>query len=380
MNCLCCGSATEELIDFGAQPLVNTYAVTEKYPLIVHRCVTCRHLQLAEHIDPRILYKDYAYHSGTGQIALDYFKQFARFAVSYHPQARTVLDIACNDGSQLDAFAALGLLTYGVEPAANLAVIAEAKGHTVRPAFFEDIAFHSDTKYNIITAQNVLAHTPRPQEFLKKCASIMDGDSRLFVATSQANLIINGECDTIYHEHVSYFNVNSMMRLSTRVGLRILDIQMQDIHGTSYVFVFGKGGTPTENVVARYEWECLVGLMDQPIYDWWLRHIRNKIKRLAENVFRYRDEGYYMVGCGAAAKGISMLNMADTKLEMLFDNTEAKWHQRTSGMPIKPFREIANLSEEKVAFVVLAWNVGFEIRQNILALRNNSADVFIEAR
>lgn len=380
MNCLCCGSATEELIDFGPMPLVNTYAVTEKYPLVVDRCTTCRHLQLAEWIDPRILYKDYAYCSGTGQIALDYFKQFARFALSYHPQAKRVMDIASNDGSQLDAFGALGLITFGVEPAKNLAEISSKKGHWTECQFLEDASFRFEQTFDIITAQNVLAHTPRPQEFLEKCASIMDGNSRLFVATSQANLIINGECDTIYHEHVSYFNVNSMMRLATRVGLRILDIQMQDIHGTSYVFVFGKGGAPAENVVARFEWECLVGLMDLPIYDWWVRHIRDKIRRVAENIEKYRAEGYYLVGCGAAAKGISMLNMAETKLECLYDNTETKWNKVTSDMLIRPFGEIANLQQEKVAFVVLPWNVGFEVRKNILALRNNSSDVFIEAR
>jgi 2-polyprenyl-3-methyl-5-hydroxy-6-metoxy-1,4-benzoquinol methylase len=359
-------------------PLVNTYNVKEKYPLSVNRCVSCCHLQLNEFVSPSILYRDYSYCSGTGRTALDYFSDFARTAISYVLNARTVLDIASNDGSQLDAFKEQGLETFGVDPALNLAEISSAKGHHIRAEFFEDTNYNQ--KFDIITAQNVVAHTPEPLRFLENCSRIMADHSRLFIATSQANMIVNGECDTIYHEHVSYFNAHSMIKLAAKAGLIVLDIIMHDIHGTSYVFVLGKTGIPSSRVEQRMEWEQVVGMMSMPIYTWWTKHVLDKITRVGDVIQQYRDDGYYTVGCGAAAKGISMLNMANVRLDALFDNTPTKMGRWTSRMFICPFENIKNLVNDKVLFVILAWNVGREIRHNVLKLRDNPEDVFIEAR
>src|SRR6266478_935779 len=155
-KCLCCNGEVTPLIDFGPMPLVNTYIIRDKFPLAVNRCVDCCHLQLHEFVDPKILYRDYAYCSGTGRTAFDYFRDFARTALSYVPQAKRVLDIASNDGSQLDAFKALGLETHGIDPAGNLAKIAAAKGHRITTAFFEDMTVDDEQQcFDIITAQNV---------------------------------------------------------------------------------------------------------------------------------------------------------------------------------------------------------------------------------
>ena len=361
-------------------PLVNTYGVTEKFPLAVNRCKVCCHLQLSEAVDPLVLYSDYAYCSGTGKTALGFFTEFARTALSYVPNAKRVLDIASNDGSQLDAFKALGLSTSGVDPAANLAEIAKAKGHAITVGLFEETFIPEGTTFDIITAQNVVAHTHRPMEFLSRCTDIMHKDSRLFIATSQANMVVLGECDTIYHEHISYFNAGSMMRLAERAGLRLLDIVMNDIHGTSYVFVLGTSGEPSVRVAQRIQWEKAVGLTRPGLYRWWKTHIAEKIERLGRTIDGFKGDGFFTVGCGAAAKGISMLNMAGVKLNVLADNTPTKHYKVTSGMLIMPFDEIANLQESKVLFVVLAWNVGLEIRRNVEQMRNRAEDVFIETR
>ncbi len=199
-------------------------------------------------------------------------------------------------------------------------------------------------------------------------------------------MIVNGECDTIYHEHVSYFNAHSMMKLAQKAGLIVLDIIMHDIHGTSYVFVLGKEKKPPYSwkahtrVIHRLEWERVVGMMDNPIYDWWESHVRDKIKRVADTIRKYHEDGYYVAGCGAAAKGISMLNMAKVKLDVIFDNTPTKMNRETCGMWISPFDQIAKIQREKVLFVILAWNVGLEIRREVLKLRDNPKDVFVETR
>lgn len=368
------------LMDFGQMPLANTYGVSERFPLAVNRCVGCCHVQLSEAVDPAILFSDYAYCSGTGRTAADFFRDFAKIAMAYVPDAKDVLDIASNDGSQLDAFKALGLATCGVDPAENLAPIASGKGHEILVSMFEDAQFVTGRTFDIITAQNVVAHTSRPVEFLKRCVAVMHEGSRLFIATSQANMIVNGECDTIYHEHISYFNSASMTRLAERAGLKVLDIIMHDIHGTSYVFVLGLTGEPSQNVKLRAQWERIVGLFSPSLYRWWQKNVARKIQLVRERITSFSKDHYFTVGCGAAAKGISMLNMAGVRLDVIVDNTPTKWHKRTSGMQIAPFTEVGSIKAEKVLFVVLAWNVGREIRQNVEALRNRPGDVFIEVR
>lgn len=379
-KCLCCDNEVVPLIDFGLMPLVNTYSVLDGYPLSINRCISCCHLQLNGFVSPEILYRDYTYQSGTGRTASEYFASFARTALSYFPTARSVLDVASNDGSQLDAFQALGIGTYGIDPAGNLARIASDKGHNIQVNFFENVEFDYGTVFDLITAQNVIAHTPNPFDFLQNCRRIMHDQSRLFIATSQANMVVNGECCTVYHEHVSYFNLHSMIKLAERAGLVVLDLLMPDIHGTSFVFVLGKSGMQSKQVEDRLEWEFLVGMMAPRLYQWWKSHVETKLERINQIITDYVKRGYYTVGLGAAAKGISLLNMADIKLDILADNTPTKWNKIASGMAIVPFDEIDKIVREKVLFVILAWNLRSELKENTLKLRDNPQDIFIEIK
>ena len=142
-QCVACGSDDLVLtLDLHDQPLANTYPTHADedepyYPLAVNRCRDCYHLQLTHIVDPELIYRDYAYVSGTSQTYLDYMFWFAKWCREYSDQWRGhVLDIGCNDGSQLDAFDKLGFNTYGVDPAENLYETSSAKGHKVVCGFW----------------------------------------------------------------------------------------------------------------------------------------------------------------------------------------------------------------------------------------------------
>lgn len=383
-RCLCCDGELAPLIDFGLQPLANTYDVTEKFPLAVNRCTECFHLQLSESVDPNILFRDYTYFSGTSKTALRFFDDFADTALSYVPNADGAIDIACNDGTQLDAFKKRGLTTYGVDPADNLVKLAAAKGHFVTRALFEDLGMCYSIRHPlIITAQNVLAHTPRPLDFLKTCAQLMRDNTRLFVTCSQANMIQMGQCDTIYHEHISYFNTFSMMKLINRAGLMLVDLLLNPIHGTSYVFVIAKQtmAPATFRISERFAEESLSGLFHAETYNQWVLRVHNKIAAFRGKVNALRDKGYLLVGCGAAAKGISLLNMAGVKLDCLIDTTPAKQWRIASGMVIWPFEHLAQFkADQPVAFIVLAWNFYDEIVENVKKQRDQPDDIFISTQ
>jgi 2-polyprenyl-3-methyl-5-hydroxy-6-metoxy-1,4-benzoquinol methylase len=374
-KCLCCESKVEPILDWGVMPLANNYNVKDKYPLRLNMCTECHHLQLDETVDPEIMFKEYPYFSGTSQTSKDFFNDFANDAIRYAPNAITVLDIACNDGTQLDSFKTLGLETFGIDPAENLAPISKAKGHTIYCGMFPNKELNKQS-FDIITAQNVVAHVPNPLEFLKGCKEKMHDTSILMIATSQANMIIGTEFDTIYHEHISYFNTLSMQKLCENAGLVLEDVYTHSIHGTSYIFVIRKVATKNP-VSTRIDKEFKCGLYEDCTYNKWVEDCYAKAADKRAEIESYKENGYTIVGCGAAAKGITFLNMSKTKVDFLVDTTPAKWYSETCDTMIYPFEYLKTLKDEKVLFVILAWNFATEITNNIKKFRNNPKDIFI---
>ena len=328
------------------------------------------------------MFKNYLYVSGTSQTLRDYFDWFARRTQEYFetPPA-TVLDIACNDGSQLNSFKALGLKTYGIDPAENLHPLSSANHDVVCDYFTDKYSYHYGSKnLDIITAQNVFAHNSYPLEFLKQCKEIMHDRSRLFIQTSQADMIKNNEFDTIYHEHLSFFNSSSMSALASRAGLYIIDIQKTPIHGNSYVFVMAKNPGARPSVQHQLDQEREQGLQDMNTYLTYADGCHTVIEDLNTTIAHYRDLGYVIVGYGAAAKGMTLLNFGQTSLDYIIDDNPLKQGLYTPGMniPIVSIDILEELRERPIAFVPLAWNFFKEIKGKIKANRDVASDVFIK--
>ena len=386
-ECLCCGSERLKLVlDLNEQPLANSFKKTAEedeptFPLCLNICEACTHLQLSHAVNPDLLFKNYLYVSGTSQTLRDYFDWFAKETLTYAPDAETVLDIACNDGSQLNSFKALGLKTYGVDPAENLHPLSSANHDVVCDYFTDKYAYHYGSKnLDIITAQNVFAHNSYPLEFLKQCKEIMHDASVLFIQTSQADMIRNNEFDTIYHEHLSFFNASSMSALAQRAGLYLIDIRKTPIHGNSYMFVFKKTAEDTSKVDAVLAEERALGLQDMNTYLAYADRASTIVEDLKQTIIHYRMLDYLIVGYGAAAKGNTLLNFGEVHLDYIIDDNPLKQGLYSPGMstPVVPISILDQYAETKVAFVPLAWNFFTEIRKNIKGKRDREGDVFIK--
>lgn len=386
-QCLACGSTNlHSALDLGQQPLANSYKKSagdeeDRYPLGVHLCHDCFHLQLSHTVDPEIIYKNYLYATGTNQTIKDYSAWFAEFCLESYEGASNVLDIGCNDGTQLNYFKALGLNTYGIDPAENLHPRSSAN-HNVVCDFFGPNAVDElkKVKYDIITAQNVCAHNPDPKSFLESCAKLMADDTVLFVQTSQADMVLNNEFDTIYHEHVNFFNANSMNELAKRVGLYLIDVVKAPIHGNSYIFILSKHSYNLYRVNNIIGLERAYGLLDLETYTRWAEHVKSLVTQLQEQIKQHREQGYKIVGYGAAAKGNTLLNYANIDLDFIVDDNELKQGLHTPGrsIPIVSIGRVEGLSQEdRVVFIPLAWNFFNEIRERILSARKNDQDVFL---
>lgn len=397
--CLACGSPNISLtLDLGEQPLANSYKDTaeeeqKKFPLAVNHCSDCFHVQLTHAVNPDLMFKDYLYVSGTSKTMKAHFEWFADYVDEWfylcnNRAPDTILDIGCNDGSQLDAFKVKNNppTTYGIDPAKNLYPISSGKGHIVSVDYFGSdwVDKNPGKGFDVIIAQNVFAHNYAPLDFLKAAKRIMSEDTLLFIQTSQADMIKNGEFDTIYHEHISFFNIYSMFKLCQRAGLLITDVTKCPLHGNSYIFTITKimRNSRPANLINLIDMEKKAGLYNEKTYVEYAERANQIAHDLKLKVNGLRGESnplkFTFVGYGAAAKGMTLLNFTDIKLDFIVDDNPLKQGKFTPGssIPIVGPEEIDNL--DSIVFVPLAWNFFDEIHAKIKERRNNPLDVFIK--
>lgn len=370
-KCLCCtGQNLVTILNLHDQPLANSYLsdkteVEKDYPLALNYCINCTHLQLSVGVDPDLLFKNYLYVSGTTETLRDYFDNFVK-TVSVHlpyPGPYKVLDIACNDGSQLDAFKKQGHKTYGIDPAENLHILS-SKNHNVVCDYFNanSISKLGVDKFDVIIAQNVFAHNTYPHDFLTLCGKHLDYDGKLFIQTSQADMIKYGQFDTIYHEHISFFNIKSMATLAKRCDMFLEDVFKTDIHGTSYVFVLTKDSNfdNTDLLIKSEEYQTLEVMTN------FAKKATEVVTTLKTELSKFVD--YYKVGYGAAAKGNTLLNFGEIDLDYIVDDNPLKHGLYTPGKKIKiiSLDEMIDIAGDKpIVWIPLSWNFFDEIRKRI---------------
>ena len=383
-QCLACGSNNlTPSLDLGMQPLANNLTTEptdqDRYPLRVNLCKDCYHLQLSHTVDPKIIYSNYLYVAGTSQTLKDYSDWFAGYvSETMTIDTNNVLDIGCNDGTQLNFFKNRGFNTFGIDPAENI-YATSSENHNVICDFFGP---HIADKFNIfldaITAQNVFAHNPNPIEFLETCKKLMSSHTKLYIQTSQADMVLNNEFDTIYHEHINFFNINSMNELAKRAGINLIDVIKTPIHGNSYVFVLSLTESRPYHIQNLIAMEQKLNRLDTYIN--WEENVKSNMSTLKATIQQYKDNGFKIIGYGAAAKGNTLLNYIDTRLDLIIDDSPLKQNLYAPGTN-SPIKSITTLSEldkdEKILFIPLAWNFFTEISNRIKNVRDEEQDVFL---
>ena len=390
-ECLACGGHDLVLtLDLKDQPLANNFqehaGVKDTdlwFPLAINRCTNCNHLQLTHAVNPALIYTHYLYVSGTSGTYLEYMDWYARFVREQFDRWPDggVLDIGCNDGSQLDAFKKIKIQTFGVDPATNLHTKSSTRHNVILGFWDQDSAAVLGRDFDIITTQNSFAHIPDPLAYLKLAKEYLRNNGKIFISTSQADMVPNGEFDTIYHEHISYYNAYSMKCLAERAGLYLNDVIKTPIHGTSYIFILSKKPdnlARVENILAS---ERALGLQTPATYTNWANGVNNLISRLRDQLDEYQHYGYAIIGYGAAAKGMTLINASDIHLDAVIDDNPLKQGLFCPGttIPVVSADYIKGFTDrDRIVFVPLAWNFYPEIVKKIRNIRNHENDMFIK--
>lgn len=380
-ECIACGgNHLEPLLDLGMQPLANSFLKSQSetesvFPLSTNYCTDCFHVQLTHKVNPDLLFKNYLYVSGTTKTQLEYFDWFAKFVVENGKSSR-VLDIGCNDGSQLDAFKRYGVLTFGVDPAENLFTLS-SKNHHVYCGYFDEN--YPTANFDAVICQNAFAHNYNQLNFLRNMKRVISDDGYIYITTSQADMILNGEFDTIYHEHLSFYNIRSMNELCKRAGLNLVEVLKHPIHGKSFIFVISKSKSRPSYIELLFENEETCGLYHKDIYKAYIDECKDIIQNFSITVRNHKAAGKTVIGYGAPAKGNTLLNASNIMFDFIIDDNPMKQGLFTPGMriPIFSSEKLKEYADENVVFVPLAWNFFDEIQSKIRKLRPNNTDSFV---
>ena len=411
--CVVCGSTEmHTVLDLHEQPLANEFRnrtedslKCQRFPLRLVRCPKCYHTQLSYIVDRSYLFSHYLYQSGTSQSLQNYFEWLAKKIIEETSIINgTVLEIACNDGSQLNQFLKQGWKTIGVEPAQNLAEIARKSGHTVYTGFWGVDQFpllELSKTLDAIVAQNVFAHVTNPVDFLRACLNVMNDKTKLYIQTSQCEMYETGQFDTVYHEHISFFTAHSFKKIADLVGLTIINFEITPIHGRSCLVTFQRIAMESSvSFETVYDKEDLspIGLVIQKerqlglTKDWFYLKFQAQTETVRQwmmhQLTNLHEQSHTIVAYGAAAKGMVLLHFLLESpnriwnISYVIDDAPLKQNTFCPGtnIPVRPSSILQqhNLSKP-LTIIIFAWNFGEEIIGKIrrLTVDKGIENVFI---
>jgi C-methyltransferase. len=210
-------------------------------------------------------------------------------------------------------------------------------------------------------------------------ANVVSDEGYIYITTSQADMVLNCEFDTIYHEHLSFYNVRSMNELCKRAGLNLVEVLKHPIHGTSFIFVISKSKARPSYINLLIKNEETYHLYDENTYEAYVEECKNIIEAFGIEVRNHKAAGKTVIGYGAPAKGNTLLNAANIILDFIIDDNPMKQGLFTPGMrvPIFSSEKMNEYANEDVVFVPLAWNFFEEIQAKIKKLRPDKKDSFV---
>ena len=385
-ECRLCGTPlTRTFVDLGMSPLCESYVPAEKlddaevfYPLHVRLCDSCLLVQLPAYVSGEDIFSDYAYFSSYSDSWVAHAKRYAEAMIGrldLTPDS-LVTEVASNDGYLLQHFQAAGVPVLGVEPAANVAEAARARGIRTEVQFLgaetgRQIA-QQYGRADLVAANNVFAHVPDIRGFAAGLRALVKDEGTVTLEFPHLlRLIERRQYDTIYHEHFSYLSLLTSSSVLATAGLRVVDVDELDTHGGS-LRVYARpeeiGGEPTERVKAVLAAEEAAGLHTVKGHEGFAPAVLKIKTDLLGFLLTAASEGRSVAGYGAPGKGNTLLNHCGIRSDLLsytVDRSPFKQGKFLPGTHI-PIYAPERLAETKPDYIlVLPWNLRDEISRQL---------------
>ncbi|MFZ1682779.1 MAG: class I SAM-dependent methyltransferase [Candidatus Zixiibacteriota bacterium] len=367
--------------DLGMSPLCESYVPAERYnlmepfyPLHAYVCEKCFLVQLDEYVSAEEIFTEYAYFSSYADSWVEHARKYteamiARFGLTKDSH---VVELASNDGYLLQHFVAKGIPVLGVEPAANVAKAAVAKGIPTLVEFFgEQSARNMVGKHaaDLLLGNNVLAQVPDLNDFVKGMKILLKPTGVITMEFPHLMQLIDGnQFDTIYHEHFSYFSWITTEAVFAAHGLRLFDVEEIPTHGGSLriyaCHADNKALTLTDRAKELKARELKLGYDKLEIYFTFTERVKETKRKLLEFLIGARRAGKKIAGYGAPGKGNTLLNFCGIKTDFIDFTVDRNPYKQGKYLPGSriPIFTPEKIRETKPDYVlILPWNFKDEI-------------------
>ncbi|MEW6533347.1 MAG: class I SAM-dependent methyltransferase [Thermodesulfobacteriota bacterium] len=391
-TCRHCGAPlVQSFADLGLSPLANSYLKPEDlhraesfFPLRAFVCEKCWLVQLVHSICPKELFSQYAYFSSYSESWLQHARDYVKEAVErFRLNSGTlVIEIASNDGYLLQYFKGKNIPVLGIEPAENVASVAEQSGIPTRVAFFsqamaEELAVQG-RKPKLLVGNNVLAHVPDINDFVAGLKTLLAADGVISMEFPHLlRLMEQNQFDTIYHEHFSYLSLMAVETIFAFHGLRIFDADELPTHGGSlriYACHTENHENPdTENLHRLRSLEREAGLHKLETYTSFGEKVKATKRNLVSYLIELKNQGKTIVGYGAPAKGNTLLNYCGIGRDFLDYTVDRNPHKQGLFLPGThiPIYAPEKIAETRPDYVlILPWNLKEEITDQMAYIRS----------
>ncbi len=384
--CRLCGApVTEPFVDLGMSPLCESFLEAQHldrmepyFPLRVMVCGSCFLVQLREYVAPDDIFTHYAYFSSFSTSWVAHAKAYCeamarRFALG---AGSLVVEIASNDGYLLQHFHPLGVPAIGVEPAANVAGAARAKGVETIVDFFgvrlAETMRSQGRSADLIAGNNVLAQVPDLNDFVAGLKILLKPTGVVTLEFPHLEKLIDeSQFDTIYHEHFSYFSLTTIEMMANRHGLRLIDVEELPTHGGSlrvYLAHQDSGHPVGAHVGVLLDREARRGYRTLESYAGFSTKVQAVKRDLLATLIDLKRQGKRIAGYGAPGKGNTLLNycgIGTDFLDFTVDRNPFKHGRFTPGMHV-PIHPVERIDAEKPDYLlILPWNLKAEIMQQM---------------
>lgn len=381
-GCRACGAPElVPVLSLGHTPLANALLAPEQlhqpeatYPLETVFCPTCTLVQITETVPPEVLFGEYLYFSSFSDTMLQHAEALVRRLVAERGLGHDSLaaEVASNDGYLLQFYRRAGVPVLGIEPAANIARVAEDRGIRTACEFFgAEVAarlVREGNRADVIHANNVLAHVADLNGVVQGLHTLLREGGTVVVEAPYVKDMIDGvEFDTIYHEHLCYFSLTALDRLFRRHGLAIWSVERLPIHGGSLrIFASHEADQvePTSAVSDLLAEEEVWGVARPEFYQGFASQVERLKDNLRDLLCSIKREGKRIVAYGASAKGSTLLNYfgigAET-LDYVVDRSTVKQGRYTPGTHLLVRPPESLLTDQPDYVLLLTWNFADEI-------------------
>lgn len=386
-----------KVLDFNKSPPSNSYLnqktlnmIELNYPLRVNLCKNCFLLQTEDFVNKKIMFNDeYAYFSSYSKTFLEHAKSFVEFVekdLKKFLLKKDVIEIASNDGYLLQFFKKKRYKCLGIEPSKSVAIHAIKKGIKTRVNFFgSNLAKKIKNKPSLVIANNVLAHVPDLNDFIKGLSILCHQKTIISIEFPHVlNLINYNQFDTIYHEHYSYFSVKPLKDIFKKYGLEIFNIQKLKVHGGSLRLLIKRNSNrdieiskSVADIISLEKNNKLYNL--QTYYDLQKKLNSQKLK-LIKFIINIKIKDKKIICYGAAAKGNTIINFSGITKDMIdfvVDKNLTKIGKYLPGSEI-PIYSLSEIKKFKPHYIwILPWNLKDEIINELSFAKKWNAKFFI---